>query len=60
MVENLKVSFWPLLIGLLLLIFGIAGLAKELGGIEINVPWWPIIALIIAIWILSHAFKRET
>lgn len=54
----MRISFWALLIGGLLLIFGIVGVANELFQMNINIPWWPIVALILAIWILSNAFKK--
>jgi phosphate/sulfate permease len=54
----MKISFWAFLIGALLLIFGVVGIANELYGMNINIPWWPIIALILAIWFLSRAFKK--
>ena len=55
----MRISFWAFLIGTLLLIFGIVGVANELFHMDINIPWWPILALLLAVWILSHAFKES-
>jgi len=54
----MRISFWSFLIGTLLLIFGIVGIANEVFQMHINIPWWPIIALLLAIWILSRAFRK--
>jgi len=54
----LKIHFWPLLIGCLVLLWGIVTIAGELFGYEFTISWWAIIAVIIGIWILSHAIRR--
>jgi len=54
----MRIGFWSFLIGILLLIFGIVGVANEVFQMHINIPWWPIIALLLAIWILSRAFRK--
>jgi hypothetical protein len=54
----MRISFWSFLIGTLLLIFGIVGIANEVFQMRINIPWWPIIALLLAIWILSRVFRK--
>jgi uncharacterized membrane protein YdcZ (DUF606 family) len=56
--KSMRISFWSFLIGTLLLIFGIVGVANEAFQMHINIPWWPIIALLLAIWILSRAFRK--
>jgi hypothetical protein len=56
--DRLRVSFWALLIGSLLLVFGITSLANDVFHMNINIPWFPLILIIIAIWILSHALKK--
>ncbi len=56
--KSMRIGFWSFLIGVLLLIFGIVGVANEVFQMHINIPWWPIIALLLAIWILSRAFKK--
>jgi uncharacterized membrane protein YdcZ (DUF606 family) len=56
--KSMRISFWSFLIGTLLLIFGIVGIANEVFQMHINIPWWPIIALLLAIWFLSRAFRK--
>ncbi len=55
----MRVSFWPLLLGVLLLVFGVVGVANDIFKLRIAIPWTPMIAVIIGIWILTHAFKRR-
>jgi len=54
----LRVHFWPLLIGVLVLIWGIVTLLGELLNIHLPVSWWALVAIIIGVWILSHAVRR--
>lgn len=43
----------------LLLAIGIIWLLSEIGIITIQVPWWPIILIIIALgWIINRYTKR--
>jgi uncharacterized membrane protein len=55
----LKVHFWPLLIGALVLVWGIATITGQILGISFDISWWAIIAVILGLWILSHAIHRE-
>lgn len=42
----------------LLLIVGVIWLFSELGVITVNVPWWPIILIIVAVgWIVNNYSK---
>lgn len=54
----MKIHFWAFLIGILLLIFGAVGIANEVFQMNIDVPWWPIIGILIGVWILSRAFRE--
>jgi len=54
----MRVSFWPLLIGALVLVWGVATIVGQLLGIKFDVSWWAIVAIIIGLWILSHAVRR--
>ena len=54
----MRVHFWPLLIGVLVLIWGIVTLLGELFNIHLPVSWWALVAIIIGIWILSHAVRK--
>ncbi len=54
----MRVRFWVMFIGTLLLVFGLVGVINEVFNLNIDIPWWSLIAIIIAIWILSHAFKK--
>jgi hypothetical protein len=56
---GLKVHFWPLLIGALVLVWGIATIAGQILGIRFDISWWALIAVIFGLWILSHAIRRE-
>ncbi|MGD0690397.1 MAG: hypothetical protein ABSA50_11615 [Candidatus Bathyarchaeia archaeon] len=55
---QMRVHFWPLLIGALVLIWGIATLASQVLGIKLPISWWAVVAIIIGLWILSHAIRR--
>jgi len=55
----MKVHFWALLIGGLILIFGLIGIANEIGGYNIDVPWVPVIVILVGIWVLSKAFEKR-
>lgn len=55
----MRVHFWPLLIGGLILIFGLVGIANEVGDFNIDVPWISIIVILIGIWVLSKTFERR-
>lgn len=54
---QMRIHFWPLLIGALILIWGIATLATQVLGIRIPISWWAIVAIIVGLWILSHAIR---
>ena len=62
----MKLSFWPLLIGALAIIWGAAKLARYVLGINfpsmINVYVWSTVAIIIGFWFISRgtqgALKR--
>jgi len=56
---KVRIHFWPLLIGGLILIFGLVGIANEVGGLSIDVPWISIIVILTGIWVLSKAFERR-
>lgn len=55
----MRVHFWSLLVGGLILIFGLVGIANEAGGFNIDVPWISIIVILVGIWVLSKAFERR-
>ena len=55
----MRIHFWPLLIGGLILIFGLVGIANEVGGLSIDVPWISIIVILTGIWVLSKTFERR-
>lgn len=54
----MKLSFWPLLIGALAIIWGAAKLARYVLGINfpsiINVYVWSTVAIIIGFWFISR------
>ena len=54
----MQVHFWPLLIGALVLIWGIVTILGQVLGIKFEISWWAILAIIVGIWILSHAIKK--
>jgi len=54
----MKINFWPLLIGVLVVIWGVATIAGQVLGIKLDISWWAIVAIIIGLWILSHAVHR--
>jgi len=55
----MKLSFWSFLIGVLVLIWGVATLLGEMLGIKFDISWWGIVAIIIGLWILSHAVRKQ-
>lgn len=54
----MRFHFWPLLIGALVLIWGMVTLLGELFHINLPISWWALVAIIIGVWILSHAVRR--
>jgi len=54
----MKLSFWPLLIGALAIIWGAAKLARYVLGIVfpsiVNVYVWSTVAIIIGFWFISR------
>jgi hypothetical protein len=54
----MKLSFWPLLIGALAIIWGAAKLARYVLGVNfpsiINVYVWSTVAIIIGFWFISR------
>jgi uncharacterized membrane protein len=54
----MRVHFWPLLIGALVLVWGIVTIAGQVWGIKFDISWWAVLAVILGLWILSHAIKR--
>jgi len=55
----MRVHFWPLLIGGLVLVWGLATIVGQLLGIRFDVSWWAVIAVIIGLWILSRAIHKD-
>ena len=54
----MRVRFWPLLIGVLVIIWGVATIAAEILHIRLEISWWAIMAIILGLWILTHSFQR--
>jgi hypothetical protein len=54
----MRFSFWPLLVGALILIWGIVTLVTQVLGINLPISWWAIVAIIVGVWILSRAVHR--
>jgi hypothetical protein len=54
----MHIHFWPLLIGGLVLVWGVVTIVGPLLGITFQLSWWAVLAVIIGIWILSHAIKK--
>ena len=43
----------------LLLVLGILWLLSDLNVIVVNIPWWPVILIVIASgWIIDHFLKK--
>lgn len=58
-VVEMRFHFWPLLVGALVLIWGIVTLLGEVFNIHLPVSWWAIVAIIVGIWILSRAVRSS-
>jgi hypothetical protein len=56
----MRVHFWPLLIGVLVLVWGIVTLAGQVWGMKFDISWWAVIAVIIGLYILSHAIRKDS
>jgi len=54
----MRIQFWPLLIGALVLIWGIVTIVGQILGIKFQISWWAVLAVILGLWILSHAIKK--
>jgi len=54
----MRIQFWPLLIGALVLIWGIVTIVGQIWGIKFQISWWAVLAVILGLWILSHAIKK--
>ena len=54
----MRVHFWPLLIGALVLTWGIVTIVGQIWGIKFEISWWAVLAVILGLWILSHAVKK--
>ena len=58
----MKLSFWPLLIGALAIIWGAAKLARYVLGVNfpsiINVYVWSTVAIIIGFWFISRGTQE--
>jgi len=55
----MRLHFWPLLIGALVLVWGIVTILGQIWGIKFEISWWAVLAVILGLWIISHAVKRE-
>jgi hypothetical protein len=55
---GMRVHFWPLLIGALVLTWGIVTIVGQIWGIKFEISWWAVLAVILGLWILSHAVKK--
>jgi hypothetical protein len=51
--------FWPFLIGASVLVWEIETLVGPVLGIRFDISWWAVVAIIIGVWILSHAVHKE-
>ena len=48
-------TFW-LIIGILIILWGISSLLKEFYGIDI--PWWPLVVLMFGVLVVAGAIYR--
>ena len=58
----MRLSFWPLLIGALAIIWGAAKIARYVLGISfpsiINVYVWSTVAIVIGFWFISRGTRE--
>lgn len=52
-----RVSFWLLLLGLIIILWGASDLVRMYYGV--NIPWWPIILIIIGIYIIARSLEHR-
>lgn len=46
-------------LAIILLIIGVVWLLNELKILTVNVPWWPLILIVIAIGMMYNRFKSK-
>lgn len=46
-------------LAVILLIIGVVWLLNELKILTVNVPWWPLILIVIAIGMMYNRFKSK-
>lgn len=51
--------FWPFLFGVLVFVWGSATLVSRLLGVVIDVSWWAIFAIVVGIWLLAFAVRKQ-
>jgi len=49
--------FWPIIIGVALLLWGVSMIAETVYGKQI--PWWPVIIIIVGALIIVQALRRR-
>ena len=50
-------GFWALLIGLAIVLWGLSEITRFYYGL--NIPWWPLIAIIIGVFVIYRASQRR-
>ena len=49
--------FWPIIIGVAVLLWGVSMIAETVYGTHI--PWWPVIVIIVGALIIAQAVRRR-
>jgi len=49
--------FWPIIIGVAILLWGVSMIAETVYGTQI--PWWPVILIIVGALIIAQALRRR-
>ncbi len=52
-------SFWPFTFGVLVLVWGIVTLVSKLLAIAVDVSWWGLFAVVVGVWLLAFAGRKE-
>jgi hypothetical protein len=51
-------GFWALLIGFAIVLWGLSEITKIYYRFEI--PWWPLVVIIIGVFVIARAVSRRT
>jgi len=54
-----RFKLWPFVFGVLVLVWGTTTLVSRLVGVVIDVSWWALFAIVVGIWLLAFAIRKQ-